>query len=362
MKIDTSRPTAVAPRTSQGREHAATAVRLLAAVILSLVLTSTLAAQEQTRPPLNQVAALLTGALVMDGDTIYRVVEVRTLEYTHYGLALSADADPLFGDLIGWTPDGEDHGRPYYRLKLARDTPCGRPLMPNELIAAHPRVLDGTRFIPMDEFLANRFPDMTPPQRPDPDIRTTPAQRDILQACAAHLADIGDAKPFSEISLRAQDQLLAALRRSLSETWSYDEGVGEEIQYRLGHIEITPRQGAMIEDFSVVFQTVSIMHCDYEGPHLELTDWKRAYSPPVQLERRGQRFAIPPAALTFEPPFPAYTQAELRRAIGQLFGSEESASASDAEPCAPTLGGYRVTVSYRSRTVQEMWIWFAGGC
>lgn len=127
------------------------------------------------------------------------------------------------------------------------------------------------------------------------------------------------------------------------------------------HITVTPK-ARKSQPFSVQVQGVSVMNCDYEGPQIELDSWKLGLTPARALRRKGNTFQVAADMLTLMPPFPAYTQEELRLAIGKQLGTSEMSSIEDAKPCKPLLRGHRFTVKYGPETVQELSVYTPGGC
>ena len=136
----------------------------------------------------------------------------------------------------------------------------------------------------------------------------------------------------------------------------------EETIARLAYVEIEPRDGP-VADYGVELRSVSIMQCDYEGPHIELLDWKRGLSEPLRLPRQGNRFLLPPGALDETlPPFPAFQHDELRRAIARHWGETGLAPEEQAAPCAPFLGARLLTVRRHGDIVHEVLLSYPGGC
>ena len=104
-----------------------------------------------------------------------------------------------------------------------------------------------------------------------------------------------------------------------------------------------------------------MIHCDYEGPHIELDNWMQGLSEPKELRREGDVFYVEERLNQEMPKFPSYTQTELRQALGSVSGNS-LASEESAKTCAPALRGYRFNIKYGSELVQQISVNIPLGC
>jgi hypothetical protein len=316
-------------------------------------------------------ARKLDGKLIISGAVFYRIHHVHSLNMD--ASVMRVDVDPLFLGKFAPAPNGnDDMRRSYYNVALNPEHPCGQTNSNTslELNTSHLRIEhdvdyphaddigNNIEFITLREYLRGFYS-----EKEGPINRITPDIYQHLQNCAKQVAQAADAMKFSAIVLYTRDgNSLAAIRRTTKAVWSYEEGPGDNAIRNLGRIEITPAYSD-IKDFTVDVRAVSVMHCDYEGPHIELDGWKRGLSEPVVLKREGNQFLVDMSVLQKDAPaFPAYTQDELRSAIGNHFGSGHVASPAEATPCAPFLRGYIFTVRHAGKVVQELHLSYAGGC
>jgi hypothetical protein len=317
-----------------------------------------------TQADFRDVARVLDGKLIIGGATFYRIAAVRSVDETDGLLALHADVDPLFDAGYSGNPDGRDErGRLYYDVTLAPDAVCGAAGAGTVLDTWDFLVLDGTEFVTPREYLEQALPGRTVVAGERPINRLAPALLARVQACAQEMRERADAMPFARLALHAGGEVpLLEIRRTASRESTYEEGLGEESIAGLAYLEVEPR-GAAIHEFEVEIRAMSVMHCDYEGPHLELDEWKRGQSEPRRLTRTGNRFLLGPAVLAADTPaFPAYTRDELRRAIAAHLGTPGLASEEEAAPCAPFLRGYEITIRRASQVVYRIQLNHPGGC
>lgn len=308
---------------------------------------------------LKAVAKSLNGKLIIAGATFYRVSHVQSIDESEAGTTLHAEGDPLFEAEYSGNPDGNDDGRLYYDVRLSSKATCGVPGASTSVHTSNFLIFHHGQFVTLGE----AFKDAQIQSSDRPINRVTPAILKRLTKCAKQMAEIADAMPFRKIGIYAGSQLITEVARTFTSSSTYEEGPGEELIAKMSHVLISPRNARALDDFDVQVRAVSVMHCDYEGPHLELDGWKQGVGPAIGLERKGQRFRIGSDVLASKtPPFPAYTRTALRQAIAQQFGNTGLATKEEAKPCAPFLRGYRFYVRYRSKIVQEIFLAYAGGC
>ena len=297
---------------------------------------------------------------MVGGATFYRVSRVLSIDVQDGTATLHAEVDPLFEAQYASSPEGRtSDGRLYYNVRIAPQAACGLPGVSNQLDTSDLLVFHQGAFVTLRE----AFPDALLPASDRPLNFVTPPTLTRLRQCAEQIAQVADAMPFSRIAVHAGAQRIAEVGRTATTALHYEEEPGETQIGAMTHLVITPKKPALPEDFTVSVRAVSVMQCDYEGPHIELDRWKQGLGPEVPLARTGTRFVIAPHALAgTAPPFPRYTPTELRRAIAQHWGNAGLASREEAGPCQPFLRGYRFAVRYQSRLVQEVFMAFAGGC
>jgi hypothetical protein len=326
--------------------------------------SSSAPAASASKADLSEIQHLLDDKLIVGGATFYRIAAVRGIDDTEGALTLHADVDPLFAARYSGNPDGTDAaGRLYYDVTFDSTLPCGAAALGTTVDTPDFLVFDGKEFVTPREFVASNLPGRKVNAWERPINRMAAGDLQRLQTCAREVRTRVDAQPYSRIALYAADaKPVFEIRRTTSPESNYEEGLGEDTIAQLAYLELTPR-GVPIEDFSVEVQAVSTMHCDYEGPHLELGGWQQGLSKPFRLQREGNRFLLGPAAFSGElPEFPAYTHDELRRAIAQHLGGEGLATEEEAAPCAPFLGGYKLIVRRKSAVVHQVFLAYPGGC
>ncbi|MDD2990980.1 MAG: hypothetical protein PHI64_18745 [Zoogloea sp.] len=166
-------------------------------------------------------------------------------------------------------------------------------------------------------------------------------------------------RPFSRIQAWAGTSLLAEAHGNSAVTaYEYDLDAPAAVS----HIVVKPTRGVS-GPFSIEARAVTVMRCDYEGPHLELDSWKQGLSAPRPLRRQGQRFLVDAGILSMPmPAFPHYTSRELRRAIRDAYGETGLASTDETQTCAPFLRGHRFTVRHQGAVVHTLLIYQPGGC
>lgn len=330
----------------------------------SAVASNELQEIQTTKADLRDVARVLDGKLIIGGTTFQRIAAVRSIDESEGMLTLSADVDPLFNAEYSGNPDGKDEqGRLYYDVKLAADATCGAPGLDTVLNSNNFLVFDGAEFVTPREYVAQALPGRTVVSGERPINRIAPALLARVLACAQEVRQRADALPFSRLALYAENaDLMLEIRRPASKQTAYEEDLGEASIAQLAYIEVEPRAAA-IEEFSIEVRAISVMHCDYEGPHIELDDWRQGQSEPKRLKRAGNRFLLGPAALATETPdFPKYTHDELRRAIAESMGETGLATEEAAAPCAPFLRGQKLTIRRGSEVVHEILLTYPGGC
>jgi hypothetical protein len=331
---------------------------LSAAVCSTAWLPATAADTAPSAPTPQAVATSLEGRLIVAGMTFYRIARVESIDDAEGSGTLHAEGDPLF-PVEYLKPETNENGRISYEVGPPDDAKCGVTGMGTRIDTRDFAVFHQGRFVPPAEAFGGdsfRSPDM-------PSGRVTPAVLQKLEACGKKLAKIGDAMPFRRIGLYAHGQLVTEVARTLSSSAFFEEFPGDDEIAKMSHVAITPKDGRSLDDFEVEVRLVSVMHCDYEGPHIELDEWKHGESPAMRLKRSEDRFVIGVDVLAAPmPAFPAYTETELRQAVARHFGEDGLATEAEYTPCAPYLRGYEFTVRYRARPVQEIFVANAGGC
>lgn len=334
--------------------------RHLAPALLAGLLAGSACAAPASAAGLEAVAAALEGRLVVGGATFYRVARVLSIDEQDGLATLHAEADPLYEGQYAGNPEGQtSDGRLYYNARIDPEAACGLPGASTRLDTSNLLVFHQGAFVTLRE----AFPGMRLRAWERPINFVAPQTLAKLRQCAGQRAQAADAMPFRSIAVHAGAQRIAEVGRTSAAAFHYEEEPGEELIGAMTHLAITPKKHAAPGDFTVSMRAVSVMHCDYEGPHIELDRWKQGLGPEVPLRRAGAKFMVAPRALAASaPPFPRYTPTELRRAIAQHWGNAGLASSEEARPCQPLLRGYRFAVRYQSRLVQELFVAFAGGC
>lgn len=304
---------------------------------------------------LDRIADFVQGRLISQGGVIYHAGRVRGRLDAEGQAELVLDVDPLFEiDLVPGA-DGLGHG-----VALPADAACGLAGLPTRLSGTNFSVRQGQGFVDLSVALAAiglAWPDAgnRPVKIAGPDLAR-------LRACAKVMAARADALPFESIRVEAGDERIVEIGRTTTAATLVERELGDERV--LTRLTIEPKPGHT-GPFSVDVQSISAMQCDYEGPHIELDGWKEGASEarPLRRSGKGPVFAIDPTQLdATPPPFPAYTQTELRAAINQHRGSPGLSTIEEATPCGPILRGYRFTVSYQSTVVQTLSVYWPGGC
>lgn len=319
-----------------------------------------------------KLARLLEGEVIYEGNTIYRISHVYSIEVAEYGNTLRAEAIPLFE--LEFSPDNpggilEDEryyrnmriysdARRYFNAHLSPEAKCGMRDAGATLHTGGFLVLHQGEFVTAKEAFGD-FP-FGPSYASI--VRFSPGDLKKIDQCAKKIAAMVDAVPFRQIDVYAKKELITQTGRSLKKSFFFEDWPGDDLISTITHLTITGNESAEMADFNVDVHPISVMHCDYEGPHLELDDWKKGVGPATRLKQKGNIFYVDGKLSSEMPPFPVYTQKELRRAVAQSMGEEGLASDEEIKSCAPFFRGYRFSVYYRSRMVQEIFLAFPGGC
>ena len=182
----------------------------------------------------------------------------------------------------------------------------------------------------------------------------------VLLAATPTLRAGDTQQPFSRIEAWAGSTLLAEANGSAGAVTAYEYDL--DARATVSHIVVKPTRGVS-GPFSIEARAVTVMRCDYEGPHLELDGWKQGLSASRPLRRQGQRFMVDAGILAMPmPAFPHYTSRELRRAIRDFYGETGLASTDETRTCAPFLRGHRFTVRHQGAVVHTLLIYQPGGC
>lgn len=293
------------------------------------------------------IAPYLQGKLIVHNNAVYFV---RGARGTYIGqtagerLTFDLDVTPLYpttSALVGAA------GR---KGMIAADSQCGDPALPRHLTTAALGLRRGDGFVDLRSALKNEFPQLPPFADGDENFQLHFSEGDLqkIAACAKAFDEALRNSPIKEIMLGSEDIPL-----TLGGAWRVPgEGVhGADLMFI---VEAKPGRKA---DFFVEAQSVSVMRCG----ELALNQWKHGVSPPWKLHG-----LIEGAIGIFDldediiravdlPVFPAYTQAELRRAIELEQGRDGLASIEAAKACAPTIEGYKYTIRNPSNIVQEVY-------
>lgn len=182
----------------------------------------------------------------------------------------------------------------------------------------------------------------------------------VTLASSPHLWAGNAPRPYSRIQAWAGSALLTEAGSTAGKVTTFEYDL--DAHATLSHIVVRPTPGVS-GPFSIEARAVTVMRCDYEGPHLELDDWKQGLSAPRALRRRGERFIVDAGILSMPmPAFPPYASRELKRAIRDAYGEPGFARADEAQACAPFLRGHRFTVRHRGAVVHTLLIYQPGGC
>lgn len=308
------------------------------------------AAANAANPPATLVQQV-QGQFMLDSTispTVYYVAQAVERRQTNGEVIVDVEGDPLYQ--LAYS-DPHDFQRSH--LRLAPHARCGAAGAPSQFNITQPWVLQGQRFVAIGQDPVSGQSALSLPV----DAKVLA----VLRECAYAMASQTRAMPFETIEFFAGEQQVLSVRRTAHKRLVYERDLFPDNP--LSHIQITPKPGRR-QPFSVEARAIFVMHCDYEGPHIELDNWKRAMSASVSLPRQNQVFTIGSKVLNPpRPRFPRYTQTELRRAIHQSRGQEPGlASVEEAAPCAPFLRGHRFVIRYGSRVVQEISILNPGGC
>lgn len=314
-----------------------------------------------------KIAVFLRGRFVLEGDTMYFVSEAHAQVDGSGKLTFEMQVDPIYQfDFLAEDLDaGGSAG--HYLMSIRQGAACGPEGAATRIEDAASvglSVRKGNDLIDLHDVLRNAFPrdaaslpyfpsNVRPASLSEADWRR-------VRACEESIADRAAALPFSRVEVYAGRDKLAEVFRPRADSLVVGLGVGEDIAVTAVAVKADAEK---VADFSVEVQAVSSVTCDYEGPHVELDNWKQGFSAPKNVRRKGDKFVIDPGVL--EPvvaPIPAYTGKELRRAINAHSGQPGMSTPEEAKPCSPNFRGYRFTVKYQGRAVYRIDVYEAGGC
>lgn len=317
-------------------------------------------AEAASNPIADRIASFVQGRFIVDGSAIYYAVKVKGEIEANGELTLEMEVDPLFLAESTQGPYRADSTVDYWSLAILPNAECGAPGLPTRLTTTDISVRMGDRFINLRDALQNSIAALPPFNASNRPLTLSEKDFARVRACAKTVATKVNAMPFEKMQVYAGETLLTEVRRTIEKSMIYEYELGEDSP--VTHISITPKAGKT-EAFSVEVQAVSIMYCDYEGPHIELDNWKQGLSTAKTLHQKGHVFYVESSMLDSTlPTFPSYTQKELRQAIRKHFGEEGMSSIKEAKPCAPFLRGHRFRVKYGPDVVQEISVYAPGGC
>ena len=333
---------------------------LLMALLFAAVQTNVLANEPKSIAPATaeQIAAFIEGKLIVHGAIFY-VADANAHIDAAGELALDMAVIPLYEVAFVQGPYAADGGVAYYDININPKAECGFPaLAPTTLSDTGISVLVGQQFLNLHEALPfAQLPKFTASSRP---LLLNKQQLAHVAACSKDTAAKVAAMPFVAIELFAGQERLMAIEHTANLQTTYERELGDERV--ISHVRISAKP-TMTGQFSVELESYAVMHCDYEGPHIELDAWKQSRSSAVPLKRQGTDFHVDlNTALMEMPPFPSYTATELRQAINDYWGLPGLAPAEQAQTCAPMTRGLRFIVKYQHQVVQEIIINTPGGC
>lgn len=312
-----------------------------------------------------QVAAFMQGKYIATANGAFFADKVTAAIDAQGRLSLRADVAPLYEVNSTQGPYRPDSSVDYWTLDIAADAPCGPTTLPTRIEDTDLSVLVGERFLNLREAIEGVVadpPEFTTGNRP---LIMSPADLARTRQCKDRVAARLNALPFEAIQVFSGQTLLTEVRRPLGDVTRYEFDLGAD--ERVTHLSVEPRPGRA-RPLSVSVRMVSVMRCDYEGPHIELDDWKQGLSRPRALHRVGKVFYVDdPVPVNGQDPiaapvFPAYTQAELRRAINQHWGKPGLAPRREARPCGAFLRGYRFKIEGGAGVAHQIDVYFPGGC
>jgi hypothetical protein len=306
----------------------------------------------------DRIANFVQGRLIAQGGAIYYAAKVNGRVNNRGELTLETEVDPLYAIELIQGPYGADGGVSYYDVSIPTNAKCGALGLPTKLASTDISVRKGNQFINLRDALpVSDLPSFSSSYRP---FNISEKDLAMVRACARSVSAKVAAMPFGGIQVYAGESLLTEVIRTTERSTSYERDLGDDNP--ITHISITPKAG-MTEPYSVEVQAVSVMHCDYEGPHIELDNWKQGFSTAKAFRQKGNIFYVDASTLDSTlPTFPPYTQKELRQAIRKHFGEVGMSSIKEAEPCAPFLRGHRFRIKYGSDAVQDISVYTPGGC
>lgn len=322
-------------------------------------------ANETNNQAAAQIAAFMQGKFIATVNGVFFAEKVKGAIDANGQLTLEADVDPLYEVSSTQGPYRSDSSVDYWNLAIAADAKCGPSTLPTEIKSTDLSVQVGGRFINLREAIEGTV--VNPPEFNAGNRPLILSETDFARArkCKDTVATRLNALPYEAIQVFAGQTLLTEVRRSLDKSTRYEFDLGADAQ--VTHVSVKPKAGGA-HKFSVSVQTVSVMRCDYEGPHIELDEWKQGLSPAKPLRSKANVFFMdaPVAAndhdLVASPPFPPYTQQELRKAINTYWGKKGLSSRAEAEPCGPFLRGYRFRINGGASVVHEINVYNPGGC
>jgi len=309
-----------------------------------------------------ELARILRGKTVIVRDSVLNIDDITIVptpppELTTY--ELRARVSPLFEikDLKPTYHENRAEGVAHYTLQLNKK--CGTAasyVVPGRDVvidAANTLILDGDRFRWLGELA-------TPELKKRVELYVNPQQllaandRARVKECAQQRARAAtDASHLLSMYVGYEQRL--AVRIGVDPRVVQADGdVGED--WLPLRFVISKPDGIVIER-----QSVTIMACSNEGPHVELYDWKQGVTPWKPLTRRRPPTADETAAefLVSDDPFadkaafPAYTPAELNK---------NKPSDYPIESCSPSVGIVRFRVRFGTETLQTIEIRPAMGC
>lgn len=302
-----------------------------------------------------ELAGMLRGRTVLVGKSVVHVDDVAVdamstpLETT---FALRASVTPLFvvKDVHASTRTSTAGSVHHDMLVLGPQCGTAAPdLGPGRDIVvdvAKAWVLDGDRFRGAGELSTPALRQRVPLPLLPPQVLAS-KDRARLQACLQQRAR-GAIASLHTLKLFAGTEQRALVRVGVDAQTVVVEGEVEQFWDDL-RVVVAPADGVVVER-----QTVSVMQCNGEGPHVELYDWKQGVTAWKLVRKRAPgEFIVDDQPFADAPDFPGFTPAEFAKVKPAGFADEE---------CRPTIGAVRFRLRRGTETLQTLEVRPAMGC
>lgn len=293
------------------------------------------------------IASFIKDKLIEQDGVLYLVTQSQAFlrdggyEEKHW-LALSANVIPLYAIQIA-----ENSAAPgTLTATIAPGATCGDVEgSNNQLSLENLRLQQDNRLINLKDALNGALPVLPAFSTPAPALMST-RHAETAQACARTVMARLEALPYRSISLHGSDSV-GTLPITL------DEITSETVSSVTG-ITVEP-SGKATAALTMQAQVMAFMRCG----DTTLYSWKEADSAPWNLPLEGNTFQIDEDILAGEAPdFPAYTQAELRRAINEAQQLLGLAPVEATQSCRPVLGGTQFILSHGDTPVKTLALFY----